>query len=117
MPVFAPDYRVCAALAALAMLGGCAHAYTDAAGERHIVGLVHLTLPADSAGDKAADWMRMRTVGVALSSTDIGSALEIGYSDNTLAVMRNNSCVSMHRLPLTLLPTTGAVHAPEAFHP
>lgn len=96
-----------------AMLGGCAHTYTDAGGNRHIVGLVNLTLPAESSERKAADWIRMRTVGLALSRTDIGSALELGYSDNTLAVVRNNSCVQLARLPTTLFSSPGVVHAPE----
>lgn len=100
---------------ALAMLAGCAHTYVDAGGNRHVVGMMHLTLPADTAIPKSADWLRMRTIGLALSSTDLGSALELGYSDNTLAVVRNNSCVRLDRLPATLFSTAGAVHVPESF--
>lgn len=92
-------------------LGGCAHAYVDADGNRNVVGFVHLTLPPSTPEPKAADWMRMRTVGLALSRTDIGGALELGYSDNTLAVVRNNSCVQLNRLPFTLLSSPGAVNA------
>lgn len=101
---------VCALMAA--MLGGCAHTWIDADGKRHIAGIMHLTLPAETTGAKSADWMRWRTIGVAISSTDIGNALEIGYSDNTLAVVRNNSCVAFDRLPATLFSSSGDLHAP-----
>jgi hypothetical protein len=114
MRAAALNYHTVFALAAFT-LGGCAHTYVDQSGERHVVGLVHLTLPVDGGKQKSADWMRMRTIGLALSSTDIGSALEFGYSDNTLAVVRNNSCVRVDRLPASLFSTSGAVHAPQSF--
>lgn len=109
--------RCCPAVCALVavMLGGCAHVYVDADGQRHVIGFMHLSLPADAAAPTAADWMRWRTVGLAISSTDLGHALEIGYSDNTLAVVRNNSCVALDRLPSTLLSSTGDRHAPASF--
>jgi hypothetical protein len=92
-----------------AMLGGCAHTYIDNEGNRNIIGWVNLTLPPAAPGPKAADWMRVRTLGVVLSRTDIGSAIELGYADNTLAAIRNNSCVPLDRLPSILLP--GDSHA------
>ena len=33
------------ALVALALAGGCAHVWVDAEGQRHFLGLMHLTLP------------------------------------------------------------------------
>jgi hypothetical protein len=85
--------KVAAAWCALACLQllGCAHAYIDADGNRNVIGFVHLTLPPPAADPKTADWLRMRTVGLALSRTDIGGALELGYSDNTLAVIRKTA--------------------------
>jgi hypothetical protein len=102
----------CCALACL-QLGGCAHAYIDADGNRNVIGFVHLTLPPPAMEPKAADWMRMRTVGLALSRTDIGGALEFGYSDNTLAVIRKNSCVQIGQLSTNLLSASGAINEPE----
>jgi hypothetical protein len=78
---------------ALAMLGGCAVQYVDADGNRRFVGLMNLTLPPVNQSGKGADFTRMRTVGVAFSHTDIGGALEIGYSDNTVLAIQNNSCI------------------------
>jgi hypothetical protein len=92
------------------LLCGCAHEYIDADGNRVIVGLVHLTLPGTAPASTAADWMRVRTVGLALSRNAIGGALELGYSDNTLAAIHNNSCVQLDRLPPSLLLTKGVDH-------
>lgn len=102
-----------AALAATA-LAGCAHSYIDTDGNRHVIGLVHLTLPPSNAAPRAADWMRTRTVGLALSRMDIGSSLELGYSDNLLAVVRNNSCVDLDAIPVTLLFSPGASDASDS---
>lgn len=94
-------------------LCGCAHSYIDTDGNRHVIGLVHLTLPPSDQAPRAADWMRTRSVGVALSRMDIGSSLEVGYSDNLLAVVRNNSCVQMDALPVTLLFSPGPSNASD----
>lgn len=109
-------YRAVGALIG-ALLCGCAHSYADADGNRHIVGILHLTLPQMAGEQKAADWMRWRTVGVAISRSEMGSAVEIGYSDNTLAVVRNNSCVALDRLPFTLVSSAGEHHAAASFLP
>ena len=90
-----------------AALGGCAHTYIDSEGNRNIIGWVNLTLPPAAPEPRAADWMRVRTVGLVLSRTDIGSAIELGYADSTLAAIRNNSCVLLGRLPPALFPTPG----------
>ena len=96
------------------MLSACAHTYIDADGNRNVIGWVHLTLPVPAQKEQAADWIRMRTIGLALSRTDIGGALEFGYSDNTLAVIRNNSCVQLDQLPPTLLSFQGVQHASDS---
>jgi len=98
-------------LAALgaAALGGCAHTYIDSDGNRNVIGWVNLTLPPAAPAPRAADWMRVRTLGLVLSRTDIGSAIELGYADSTLAAIRNDSCVQLDRLPPILFP--GASHA------
>lgn len=103
---------LCGTLASAALCG-CAHSYIDADGTRHVIGLVHLTLPPPDAAARAGDWMRARTFGLALSRTDIGGALELGYSDNTLAVVRNNSCVQIDALP-TRISSPGDLDAPDS---
>jgi hypothetical protein len=91
------------ALAGLAGLAGCASTYIDSDGTRHVIGLVHLTLPPSAPEPKVADWMRVRTVGLAVSRTDLGATFTLGYADDTLAAIRNNSCVQLDRLPSPLL--------------
>jgi hypothetical protein len=91
------------ALPGLAWLAGCASSYIDSDGTRHVVGLVHLTLPPSTPEPKVADWMRVRTVGLAVSRTEIGATFALGYADDTLAAIRNNSCVQLDRLPPHLL--------------
>jgi hypothetical protein len=88
----------------------CAHTYIDATGNRHIVGLVNLTLPADSTA-AAGDWVRMRTIGLSISRTDIASSIDLGYSDNTLAIIRDNSCAFIGQLPDGTIPLEGQDHA------
>jgi hypothetical protein len=90
-------------------LGGCAHTYIDSQGNRNIIGWANLTLPPANPAPRAADWMRVRTVGLVLSRTDIGSAIELGYADSTLAAIRNDSCVQLASLPSMLL--AGESHA------
>jgi len=81
-------------------LCGCAHyTYLDADGNQRTIGWVNMTQPAAGATTPvAANWVRLRTVGFALSSTELGSTLELGYSDNTLAVVRNHSCAFIGQL-------------------
>jgi hypothetical protein len=102
--------RLLLAALATAALGGCAHTYIDGQGNRNIIGWVNLTLPPADPAPRAADWMRVRTVGLVLSRTDIGSAIELGYADSTLAAIRNDSCVQLDRLPSILF--AGDSHAP-----
>jgi hypothetical protein len=85
--------------AMMAICSGCSHTWIDAHGNRNVIGLVKLTLPAASASPPAADWIRTQTVGFALSRSEFASQLEFGYSDNTLAIVRNNSCAFIGPLP------------------
>jgi len=85
-------------------LQGCAVVRVDEAGRTHVAGLVWLTLPAPKAADKAADVVRARSVGVSVTSGPLGQALTVGYSDQTLAAIRNDSSV---RLPRASEPLDG----------
>jgi hypothetical protein len=102
-----------AALCAPALFG-CAYTYIDADGNRNAIGFVHLTVPPTTPEPKAADWMRLRTFGFVLSRTDIGSALEVGYADSTLAAVRNNKCIPLDSLPPVLIATSGDADATVA---
>lgn len=79
------------AIMLLMALQGCAHTYVDADGARHMLGLVYLTLP--TAGPTAGESLRSQSFGLSLSASEAGSALVLGYSDTTLAFVRNNSLV------------------------
>ena len=105
--------RICPAIvAAIALLSGCAHSYLDRAGNRRVIGWVDLTLPpAIAAHDTGADWIRLRTFGLAISSSPIGNTIDLGYSDNTVAVVRNNSCVAFPPITFSSINSTGASHA------
>jgi hypothetical protein len=94
----------------LLTLSGCAHSYLDENGNRRVTGWVDMTLPPESSAIKGADWMRFRTIGIALSSTAIGTALELGYSDNAVIVVPNNRCVLIDRLPWQTATSTGGDH-------
>jgi len=83
---------------ATALCSGCAHVWVDAAGNRHVIGLVALTLPPVDAAQRGAETIRTRAVGLTLTRTDIGSALVLGYHDSSLTAVRNHALV-----PLALL--------------
>lgn len=85
-----------------AFCGGCAHVWIDAAGNRHVVGLVALTLPPSDVTRHGAETIRTRAVGLTLTRSDIGSALVLGYHDSSLTAVHNNVAV-----PLALLQEEG----------
>lgn len=78
----------------LCLLAGCTHIVVDPDGTRHMTGFMVLTLPP-SRVDASADAVRMRTVGVAVSSGHVaGTHIAVGYSDVTIAAMRRDSVVT-----------------------
>jgi len=92
-------------------LCSCAHSYVDAEGNRHIVGLVKLTIPPATTEPAAADWVRLRHVGLALNRGEFANSLILGYSDNTTAVIRNHSCANLGTLPTAALSLYGEDYA------
>jgi hypothetical protein len=88
--------RRLAAVASLAFLGGCAHVWVDAEGNRRVVGLMSLTLPPAQTR-AAAETLRVRTLGLTWTQADAGSALVLGYGDTTLGFVRNDVCVAPNR--------------------
>lgn len=66
-------------------LGGCALNYVDASGARHIIGLAHVTIPAPIT--KAAESVRIRSVGLSVYESPLHRGLVLGYSDEALTVI------------------------------
>jgi hypothetical protein len=102
--------KLCAFSLLASLLSGCAHSYVDQHGNRHIVGLVSVTLPP-VPDNGTADWVRLRTVGLAINRGSFISSLDLGYSDSTLAVIRNNSCAFINREPWLKTTSTGGPNA------
>lgn len=92
--------RACSHVLCILFLGwallGCASVRVDDEGRTHIAGLVWLTLPAVSQPGTAAHVVRARSVGVSVQRGHDSGSLTIGYSDQTLATIYNDSVV---RLP------------------
>lgn len=75
-------------------LAGCAHVVVDPDGTRHITGFMVLTLPPGQQ-EVAADVIRMRTLGLTVTDgPGIGTQLSLGYSDTTIASMKNDVAIS-----------------------
>lgn len=98
------------ALIASGLLTACAHTYVDSDGNRNVIGFVNIKLPANAF--PSSEWLRVQTMGLTLTRSDVGSAIALGYSDNTLAFVRNNSCVQLNALPISILSSIGESHAP-----
>lgn len=78
----------------LALLAGCAHVVIDPDGTRHIAGFMMLTLPL-AHPDIGADAVRIRSIGLTVTHGHAaGAQLTLGYSDATIAAMRNDSAIS-----------------------
>lgn len=77
-----------------AALSGCAHVAVDSDGTRRIVGFMVLTLPP-AHEEVGADAVRIRSLGLTVTRGHAaGAQLTLGYSDTTIAAMRNDSVVS-----------------------
>ena len=88
--------RLAVAICLAVGVSGCAHVYVDAQGRTHAVGFVWMTLPTQS--EHAGQAVRMRTVGVALTRSEVASSLVVGYQDSTLAFLRNHAMVQAREL-------------------
>lgn len=91
-----------ALLSVVISLGGCAHVWVDAAGNRHALGLMHVTLPSVQAAF-AAETLRVQTLGLTWTHADAGSAFVLGYGDTTLGFIRNDSCVVLNRAKMEVM--------------
>lgn len=83
-----------AAVLAGAALGGCSYSYVDDAGNRRIIGFVDMTVaqaPADSPA--AGSVVDVTTVGLSIARHGQGGHLAMGYTRDTVAVLRNDALV------------------------
>lgn len=90
-------------LALSSALPGCASVHVDEHGRTHVAGFVWLTLPPSEAAP-AANVVRTRSVGMVLTNGPEGGSIVIGYSDQTLATIYNQSVV---RLPVDMTTDNG----------
>lgn len=78
----------------LVALAGCAHVVVDADGTRHIAGFMMLTLPP-AHQDVGAEAVRLRALGLTVTRGHAaGAQVTLGYSDTTIATIRNDSVIS-----------------------
>ncbi|HEY0833474.1 MAG TPA: hypothetical protein VGE72_06140 [Azospirillum sp.] len=83
-----------AAVLAGVALGGCSYSVTDEAGNRRIIGFVDMTVtPAAPGSPVAGSVVDVTTVGVALARHGQGGHLAIGYTRDTVAVLRDDALV------------------------
>lgn len=78
---------------ALLLMTACSHMYVSPNGTQHVIGFVHLELPA---ANPAIPWggesLRVQSLGITVSSGSESRALVIGYSDATHVAVRDNTC-------------------------
>jgi hypothetical protein len=73
---------------------GCACSYDDSAGNRHIFGLVDVTIPAPARSETlAGNVVAVTTIGALVSRNAQGSTLALGYARETTAAIRDNALV------------------------
>ena len=74
---------------------GCTYTYLDRSGTTHILGLTAVTVPSAVEVTKSGGlFVGVKNIGASVIRTDISSSISFGYNTDSLAVIRNNSCVS-----------------------
>ncbi len=90
------------------LAAGCAHTSVDSQGNRRIIGFVMLTLPPSiRPADVGGDAIRQQSLGLSITQWPLGTAVSLGWSDTTLAAVRNHSLVPRSALTGGLQPTFG----------
>jgi hypothetical protein len=70
----------------------------DEMGRTHVAGLVWLTFAAPDETATAANVVRTRSIGMVLNRAPDNSSVVIGYGDQTLTTIYNNSVVRLPRV-------------------
>ena len=98
-----------AALGVAVSCSACAHVYVDQQGRTNVIGLAWVTVTPSS--EAAGQAVRTRTLGVALTRSEIESSFAVGYQDSTLAHLRNHALVRAEDLRRPDEVPEGARHA------
>jgi len=77
----------------LPALGGCALSYDDAAGNRHVVGFVDMSVAPAKGETLAGNVVAVRTLGLLASRNAQGGTLALGYASETTAAIKDNALV------------------------
>ena len=73
----------------------CAVSYTDSSGDRHVVGLVNISVhPPSDKRTFAGDVFDLTSVGVAFSQNAQGGFVALGYNREVTAELRNDVLIS-----------------------
>jgi hypothetical protein len=93
---------LCAAVLAPA-LSSCALSYVDKNGDTHYQGLlVHVVIPKSSDQSAIrAESVRVQSFGLSLLTGPQRTNLTLGYNDDTLVLVRADSCVVLGSAPLS----------------
>ena len=87
-------YRVAATLAIALPCQACAFSYTDAAGDRHTVGFVDISIHSPGAPQTfAGDVIDVASIGLTAGRTAQGGYVTLGYSHEVSAALRDNAFV------------------------
>jgi hypothetical protein len=83
-----------------ASIAGCALSYVDTTGQRHVVGLVHVTMPHHTSESLTGrvSWVRFQSIGLSLVNSDMNSSIGIGYHDTSLVSASSQSCLVVPRI-------------------
>src|SRR5277367_5631521 len=73
---------------------GCAFNYADENGDRHVIGLVDITVhPSAAPQTFAGDVLEITSIGLSVGQTAQGSYLTAGYNREVTAALRDNALV------------------------
>ena len=73
----------------------CSFSYLDANGDRHVIGLVDITVhPAGDPKTFAGDVVDVTTLGFAAAQTAQGGFIALGYNHEVSAALRDNVSVT-----------------------
>lgn len=84
-------------------LSGCALSYVDRNGDTHYQGLlVHVVVPkSDDRREIRAESVRVQSFGLSVLSGLQRTSITLGYNDDTLVLVRGDSCVAIGPAPLS----------------
>jgi hypothetical protein len=93
-------------------LQGCALSYDDAAGNRHIIGLVDIAITPSEGSRLAGDIVEVSTAGISYLSSAQSTSFAIGYNRITNASFADNS-VALGPFDWTAFKSPSVKHIPN----